>query len=117
VSLKIEGDKTNIMTTDKLEKANELKKTIDDYKNRIRASVSFRDETCSLVKDCSLSIQTVVVTKEGGKEYTSDNFGTANGISEELKKKVVEEIQECAIRIARIFEREIKHLEEEFESL
>jgi len=104
------------MTTDQLEKGDSLKKKIDDLKSRITAAKAVRDNE-SQMKTCSLNIEAYLTNGEGHRYDKTNTFGTSNSLPDEMKQKIVEEILDCSTRIVRIFEKEIKRLEKEFETL
>lgn len=104
------------MTTEQLEKGKDLTNKINDLKSRITVAKAVRDGEVEM-KTCSLNIEAYFTDPDSGRYAKSNSFGTSNSLPEEMKQKVIEEIQDCSARIARIFEKEIKRLEKEFETL
>jgi len=103
------------MKKDQLEKGRELDKAINDYKSRIMAIADIANETHS-VGFIKLEVQ--AKPKDEKSDYKNDAYGSGNSnLPTELKDKIVEELTDCAMRIKRIFEKEIKKLEKEFENL
>jgi hypothetical protein len=103
------------MKKEQLEKGRELDRTINDYRSRINAAEAIDDERYTLG---SIKMELQAKPKDGKSDYYNDSYGTGNtNIPVELREKVVEELVDCAMRIKRIFEKEIKKLEKEFESL
>ncbi|MBS4056548.1 MAG: hypothetical protein KGZ82_04435 [Bacteroidales bacterium] len=102
------------MKKEQLKKGNELKRLIDDLCTRIKAISAIEDgtHTPGAVK---LELQAKPGSSNG--DFHNDHFSSGNDIPLELKEKVTEELIDCASRIRRIFEKEIKKLEKEFESL
>lgn len=99
------------MKTETLQRANVIEKTINDLKDRIKAisAIEDRGHECYSIK--------LEVQSRNGDDYNSDTYSTGNQIDLNLKEKIKEEMLDCAVRIKRAFEKEIKSLQKEFESL
>lgn len=101
------------MKTETLQRAKVIEKTINDLKDRIKAISAIEDEgyQCTRIK---LEIQ---AAKNSSSDYKDDAYSKENNIPTELKEKITEEMLDCAVRIKRAFEKEIKRLEKEFDTL
>lgn len=99
------------MKTETLQRAKQIEKTTQDLRDRIQAISAIEDKghECHSIK---LELQS-----RDGSEYHTDVYSMGNSISKELREKIKEEMLDCAVRIKRAFEKEIKSLEKEFESL
>lgn len=99
------------MKTETLQRAKEIEKTINDLKSRIKAISAIEDEghECSSIK--------LEVQSRNGNDYNNDAYSIGNQIDLSLKEKIKEEMLDCAVRIKRAFEKEIKRLEKEFDTL
>lgn len=99
------------MKTEQLQRAKEIETLIDDYKSRIKASISIDNgEDCPLAK-------LIIQSRSKENNYKEDEFSNGNNITIELRVKIKEEIIDCALRIKRVFDKEIKKLEKELEAL
>lgn len=105
------------MTTEQLKQGRELTNKISDLQSRIEAAKLIRDGEVE-VNSCSLTIDAYLTDPVTQRKYVKSNsFGSEDRVSDEMKLKIVEEINDCSSRIVRIFEKEIKRLEKEFENL
>ncbi len=102
------------MKKEQLEKGRELDVIINEYKGRIKAINAIVDSSHT-VGFAKLELQ--AKPNDRKSDYRLDSYGTENNIPVELREKVIEELVDCAMRIRRIFEKEIKKLEKEFESI
>jgi hypothetical protein len=99
------------MKTETLQRAKEIEKTVNNLKDRIKAisAIEDRGHECSSIK--------LEVQSRNGNEYNNDAYSAESSINLNLKEKIKEEMLDCAVRIKRAFEKHIKSLEKEFESL
>jgi len=102
------------MTIETLQKAKEIDERITDLKSRIKAisAIDSGDADCSRIK---LEVQSR--DKQNRNDYQNDSFSSSLNLNEQIQEKVSEELIDCATRIKRVFEKEIKNLQKEFEKL
>ena len=99
------------MKLETLQRAKVVEKTLKDLRGRIEAISAIED----MGHEC-VSIKLELQSRKGNV-YNTDSYSNTHDIPQGLKEKITEEMLDCAYRIKRAFEKEIKSLEKELEYL